>query len=85
MKRTHKRRPENRPLSRTDKLTAATAQEWAHSNSAVIASRVRVLLFEREEVDKAIVMLSATLANARERRATLDAVLAGLQQVVGRR
>jgi hypothetical protein len=71
--------------SKFDRLSESVAQDWAHANTAVINSRRRVLQFEAEEVDKSIVALAAATAAARERRARIDATLAGLATVVGKR
>ena len=71
--------------SKHDHLAASIAQDWAHQNSVVIHSRVRVLRFEAEEVDKSIVALAAALANAKERRAKLEAMLNGLASVIEKR
>jgi len=71
--------------TKLDRLAEATSRDWAHANSAVITSRVRVLQFEAEETDKSIVALGATLVNLRERRAKIEAVLTGLGQVLAKR
>ena len=68
-----------------ERLAESAAQDFAHANSAVIASRRRVLQFEAEEADKSIVALQATLATMKERRAKLTAIIAGLSLVIGKR
>lgn len=71
--------------SKLDNLSVSVAQDWAHQNSIVINSRRRVLQFEAEEMDKSIVALTAALANAKERRAKLEAMLNGLAAVLAKR
>ncbi len=66
-------------------LAASVAQGYAHQHTVTINSRRRVLEFEASEVDRAIVALSAALANQKWRRATIDAMLSGLATVVGKR
>ncbi|MCR4300856.1 MAG: hypothetical protein NUV51_04535 [Sulfuricaulis sp.] len=86
MKKQHARKASrpSRP-SRLDALTATVAQDWAHANTATINARQRVLQFEAEELDKSIVALAGAQANARERRAKIEAMLAGLAAVVEKR
>lgn len=68
-----------------DRIAASVAQDYAHQNTAVIASRRRVLQFEIEEAEKSIVALQASLANVKERRAKLAAMIVGLSDVIGKR
>jgi hypothetical protein len=72
-------------MTKSDRLSEAVARDWAHANSAVINSRVRVLQFEAEEVDKSLAALQATVLQVRERRAAIEATLTGLGQVLARR
>ena len=72
-------------LSKLDHLTASIARDFAHHHTVTINSRVRVLQFEAVEVDRAIVALSSALANQKERRARIEATLAGLNVVVAKR
>ena len=86
MKRKKVEREERaRRLSKQDELAARVEREWAHQNSAVIASRQRVLQFEAEETDKSIAALTAAVINLKERRRVIDATLQGLATVVARR
>lgn len=71
--------------TRLDHLASSVARDWAHQNSVVVHSRMRVLQFEGEEVDKSIVALAAALATAKERRKKIDAMLRGLAAVVEKR
>ena len=71
--------------SRYDAIADGFAQEFAHQNSYTIHSRMRILCFESEEADKAIVALTGALANMRERRAKVEAMLRGLASVVEKR
>lgn len=68
-----------------DRLAAMAAQDFAHQHTVTINSRRRVLQFEATEVDRAIVAMSAALANQRARRARIEAVLVGLTSVVEKR
>lgn len=72
-------------LSKFDRLTASVAQDYAHQHTVTINSRRRVLEFEVAEVERSIVALTATLADQRERRARIEAMLRGLATVVEKR
>lgn len=71
--------------SRWDRLTAAVMQTHAHESTADIARRRDVLSFELIAIDEEIVALSARTADAKARRARVEATLLGLGIVVGRR
>lgn len=66
-------------------LSESVAQDYAHQHTLTINSRRRVLEFEQNEVDRAIVMLQASLSNQRRRKSTIEATLRGLATVVGKR
>ena len=68
-----------------DAITELTAHSYAHQHTVTVNSRRRVLEFEGHETDRAIVALSAALANQKRRRKVIDATLKGLAQVVGKR
>lgn len=71
--------------TKLEHLAMTTELDWRHQNSVVVQSRIRVLQFEADEMDKSIVALAAALASAKERRAKVDAMIAGLTSVVARR
>lgn len=68
-----------------DALVVATVQEWTHQDTPSVDSRRRVLQVEANEVEGAIVRLSAALQGARERLARLEAAIEGLSTVIGKR
>ncbi len=74
-----------RKPSKGDVIAMSVASDYAHANSTVIHSRIRVLHFEAEETDKSIIAMLATLAQMKERRARLAATIAGLHAVIARR
>jgi chromosome segregation ATPase len=71
--------------TRTEAIAASTAHDYAHQHTTTINSRRRVLEFEGGEVERAIVALTAALADNRRRLAHIDAELRGLATVVGKR
>lgn len=71
--------------STTDQLTASIAQDFAHQNSYTINSRKRVLEFEAEEIEKAIVAMTGSLASIRARQAKVRAMLRGLEAIIAKR
>ena len=74
-----------RKPTRLEALTTSVSQDFAHQHTVTINSRRRVLQFEATEVDRAIVALSADLANQRDRRSRIEATLQGLAAVVAKR
>ena len=68
-----------------DRLAERTRLEHVHQNSVVIASQMRVLQCEAEELMKSEEMLAATLSATRTRRKSVDAKLAGLKAVLAAR
>ena len=80
----HKPKPTVRRTTLTA-LTEEVARDWAHQNSAVIHSKVRVLRCEADETDKSIVALQGALQAAKDRRKKVEATLAGLAVVLEKR
>ncbi len=68
-----------------DAIAESYAQDFAHQHTVTINSRRRVLEFEGNETDRAIVALTSALENQRHRRKMIDAQLRGLAIVVGKR
>jgi hypothetical protein len=71
--------------SKYDSLAESVAQNYAHQHTVTINSRRRVLEFEGEETDRAIIALSSSLAHKRNQRKRIDAALRGLASVVEKR
>ena len=71
--------------TKLEALTESVAQDYAHQNSQIIHSRKRVLEFEAEEADKSIIATAGALAAVRERRAKIQALLVGLENVIRKR
>ena len=84
-KKKKKKKKKQTRLSVLEQLTASVAQDYAHQHTVTINSRRRVLEFEGSETDRAIVALSASLANQKRRRREIVAALTGLAVVVGKR
>lgn len=79
------RRKPTRRVTKFDALAASAAQSFAHQHTVTVNSRRRVLEFEGSETDRAIIALSSALANKRNRRKEIDAMLRGLEAVVNKR
>ena len=62
-----------------------TRLEMTHQNSAVIASRMRVVQCEADELEKSEMMLRASLDRIKARRRNVGAILVGLQAVLSTR
>lgn len=73
-----------KPLTK-QALADSVAQDWAHQHTVTINSRRRVLEFEANEVDRAIVALGAALSDQKRRKTTIEATLRGLTAVVAKR
>lgn len=71
--------------SKFDQIAEAISRDYAHQNSLVVQSRVRVLRCELDEIDLSVNNLTAALANARDRRAKVEAQIRGLTAVVAKR
>ena len=71
--------------SSLDVLAESVAQNYAHQHSVTINSRRRVLEFEMNETERAIVALSSALSNQRRRRNVVSASLKGLASVIEKR
>lgn len=71
-----------RKLNLAEELTERTRLEHNHFNSAVVASKMRVLQFEGEELVKSEAMLAGALESTRSRRKVVEATLAGLRKVL---
>lgn len=80
-----KKQKKQKKPTRFEALSASVAAGYRDHHTATIASRARVLEFEGEEMDRAIVSLKAALADRRDRRRMIDASLAGLRTVTERR
>lgn len=68
-----------------DAIANSAAQSFAHQHTVTINSKRRVLEFEANEVDRAIIALTAALANQRRRKNIIAATLRGLESIVGKR
>lgn len=68
-----------------DAIAESAAQMYAHQHTVTVNSRRRVLEFEANEVERAIVALSASLSNQKRRRNQIVAMLRGLASVVEKR
>lgn len=68
-----------------ESLSTRVAQDYAHQNSAVIASRMRVLQCEAEETDQGIYRMMSALATLKQRRAVIEATLRGMASVIEKR
>jgi len=71
--------------SKLDQLTLSVAQDYAHEASDDITRRRVVLACEANTVDHEVFTLVSRLADARDRRAKIEATLKGLAVVVGKR
>lgn len=80
-----KKDPPIRRPTKLEELAKAVEQDYAHQNTIVINGRRRVLQCEAEEADKSIVAMTAAMANLKERRAKLQAMIAGLGAIVAKR
>lgn len=79
-----KRKRPHRP-SKTDTITATTMQHNAHESTEDIVRLHTVLACERNTIDREILVLAARNADARLRRAKVDATIKGLEAVVEKR
>lgn len=72
-------------LTRSAKLAASTAQDVAHLSTDHITRRRMILACNATALEQEIVSLSAQLANARDERWRVEAMLDGLATVVAKR
>lgn len=63
------------------RLSQSANRQFAHANTAVIQSRLRVLQVEAEEIDKSILAMQSALAMLKARRLNVEAFIAGLDAV----
>lgn len=84
-KKKKQKRVRERVPSSLEALTTSTENTFAHQHTVTVNSRRRVLEFEGSEIDRAVVALTASLANRRRQRREIDAQLRGLASVVAKR
>lgn len=72
-------------VSKHERVSTATAQDYAHQHSARIVGTRRLFEYEVAELDSEVVGLTAALARARERKAHLTAQIEGLGQILAKR
>jgi hypothetical protein len=72
-------------MKKLDTIADSAAQMYAHQHTVTINSRRRVLEFEANEVERAVVALSSALSNQKRRRNQIAATLRGLASVVEKR
>lgn len=75
----------HRRPTKLEQLSDAIAQDFAHANSVVVGSKRRILQFEAQETDRSIIALQSALVDMKERRAKLEAMIAGLSSVIAKR
>ena len=71
--------------SKLDLITTSVMQDYAHASTGDIVRRRCVLACEMNSVDSEIRELSIRVADAKERSKQLEAVMIGLEMVVGKR
>ncbi len=74
-----------RKPSKSEELAHATERDHAHQSSERITGRLIVLACEAGELEREIVGLQAAMANAKERRARINAVRTGLGAILDKR
>lgn len=71
--------------TKTEELIHAVARDNSFHSSARIESKMRMIECEVEELEREIVALSAAIVNAKKRKAGLEAIEAGLGQILDKR
>lgn len=71
--------------TKTEELIHAVARDNSFHSSARIESKMRVLACEIDERDQEIFALTAAVATAKKRKAGLEAIRAGLGQILDKR
>jgi hypothetical protein len=77
--------PKPRKLTASEQLELATVQDNAHLSTTMINGRRRVLECELTELDRSAAALANAVANVRNRRAEVTAMLRGIATVVAKR
>lgn len=80
-----KTEPKPKAFTPLEMLALETAHQFAHQNSAVVMSKMRMLRCEAEETDKSITALDAALRDKKELRKRVEAQLTALSVVLAKR